>query len=178
MKGMKKMFKALKGSSSRGSSHQQDDDESSQLLSRRHSVSEMGSSGSRRSHCDQGLRGCSSRFSVDVEDVMEPVRRPRTHAQAQAQVPQAMNVDDDDEEWEYAAEGFSLRSSIEEQRYKNCKERMRPNLDIDYDFMRVLDFEPNLERTFANLGWSIFAHISANFQKDLALEIMTTMDLV
>ena len=86
MKGVKKMFKAFKGSSSRSSPHHQDDDSSRQSL-RRHSVSEMGSSDSGRLRRDQGLRGCSSRFSVDVEDVMEPVRRPCTRSQAQAQVP-------------------------------------------------------------------------------------------
>ena len=89
-----------------------------------------------------------------------------------------MNIYDDDEEWKYAAEGFSLRSSIEEQRYLSCKERIRPNLDLDFDFMKILDFEASIERAFSNLGWSHFIHISASFQKDLALEIMTTMDIV
>jgi len=126
MKGVRKIFKAFKGSSSR-SSPRHEDNKSSRLSSRRHSISEMESSDSGNLRRDQGLRGCSSRFSVDVEDVMEPVRRPRTCSQAQ--VPQPMNIDDDEEEeWEYASEGFSLRSSIEEQRYKSCKEELGPTL--------------------------------------------------
>ena len=139
----------------------------------------MGSSGSEQSlRRDQGLRGCSSRFSVEVEDVMEPVRRPRTRSQSQ--VPQPMNIDDDDddEEWKYSSEGFSLRSAIEEQRYNSCKERIRSNLDLDHDFMKVLNFDSSIEKSFLNLGWGPFIHISASYQSDLALEIMTTMDIV
>ena len=44
--------------------------------------------------------------------------------------------------------------------------------------MKALDFEASIERAFHNLGWSPFIHISANCQKDLALEIITTMDTV
>lgn len=135
----------------------------------------MGSSDSGRFRRDQGLRGCSSRFSVDVEEVAEPVRRPRTRSQAQE--PQPMNVDEE-EAWTYTSEGFSLRSAAEAQRYLNCKERVRPNLDLDFDFMRALDFEASIERAFLNLGWSTFIHISGSFQFDLALEIMVTMDIV
>jgi len=89
-----------------------------------------------------------------------------------------MNIDDEEEEWRYASEGFSLHSSIEEQRYKSCKERIRPNLDLDFDCMKALDFEASIERAFLNLGCGPFIHISATYQKDLALEIITTMDIV
>ena len=108
--------KTFKGSSSRKGSRKEEED-SSRYSSRRHSVSEMGSSDFGRTlRHDQGLRGCSSRFSVNVDDVLEPARRPRTRSstRAQDQDSQPMNVDE--EEWKFSPEGFSLRTSFEEQR--------------------------------------------------------------
>ncbi|WVZ53224.1 hypothetical protein U9M48_004196 [Paspalum notatum var. saurae] len=80
----------------------------------------MGSSDSDRSlRRDQalqgGLGGCSSRLSINVDDVIEPARRPRTHSQSQAQA-QGYEEMEVDEDWKHTNEGFTLRSDHEEQR--------------------------------------------------------------
>ena len=167
--------KAFKGSKKRGS--HPEEESSSRLSLRRHSISEMGSSDSDRSlRWDQGLHGCSSHFSINVDEVIEPSRRrtcSSTRAQEQAADP--MHVDEE-EDWEFTPEGFSLRTNIEETRHK-CR-RLAPNFDIDYNFMNELRFTPSIEKAFQNLGWSGFVQISAICQKEIALEILTTMDIV
>lgn len=177
MKGAFKLFKkTLKGSSSRGSSHREEE-ESSRQSSRRHSVSDYGSSDSGRTvRHDQGLRSCSTRFNAD--EVLEPARRPRTRSSTRAQVHEPMNIDEDEDQWKYSAEGFSLRTSVEEARYHSCLNRLRSNYDLDLDLMGQLEFTPSIQKFFDHLGWGNFIHISALYHRDLALEILATMDII
>jgi len=153
------------------------------MSSRRRSVSAFGSFESGQSRRDQnlaGLRSCSTRFSVDVDDVITPTRRPRTRSQTQApepQVPDNMSVDEE-ENWTYANEGFSQQTDLEKLRYESCKRRIIPNLNLDYDLLIKLGFMPSIEKAFGNLTWSDFIHHSASYYLDLALEMMVTMDIV
>ncbi|WVZ80124.1 hypothetical protein U9M48_027627 [Paspalum notatum var. saurae] len=113
---MKKFFKkAFKSTSSRENSSQAEEG-SSRPTPRRYSVSEMGISDSDRSlRRDQGLHGCSSRFAVNIDEVLEPSRRrTRSSTRAQDQAPQPMNVDED--QWKFTPEGFSLRTNLKELR--------------------------------------------------------------
>ena len=123
----------------------------------------MGSSDSDRSlRRDQGLHGCSSCFSINIDEVLEPSRRrTRSSTRAQDQAPQPMNVDED--QWKFTPEGFSLRTNLKEQRYNSCQNRITSNFDLDFDFLGRLDFAPSIEKAFKHLGWSNFIHISATY---------------